>query len=101
MIYQMMLPTHYNNGEKIPDTLLRELLLEVARVHGGYTLDAPSEGFYIDPETGKHYAESVRRLTVISNDDFKLDARFLGEELKQKVVLLIEDGHTEFINCGL
>lgn len=79
-----MIPTHYNDGRKIPLDVTTALLWLVGRTFEGYTFDGPSEGCY------QGQREPVRRLTVACDESRLPEARAfakrMGQHLGQKAM---------------
>jgi hypothetical protein len=90
------IPTHRNDGSKIPRHELRAILNRVFDRFGGYSFEGPFEGAWLGDD-GRRYQEKSHRLEVIIAPDEIQEARELfrsiGNQLGQRAIYFeVRDG---------
>jgi len=100
IIIETVIPVNYNNGEKIPSTIIDNCLYALAMEFGGYTLSGIGEGFWISDS--RTYVEPIKvlKLAININDLEKAKAmiKAIGAELGQETMYFnIYDCKCEFI----
>ena len=89
---ETMIPVNYNDGTKIPQTIIDNCLFAIAQEFGGYTLSSIGEGFWVGPG-GRNFVEPMRRLSVACDvsavNIIKNMVRGIGIELKQHEMYFI------------
>jgi len=89
MVFLTRIPTHDNDGRKFSKSVRNKILSKVRETFGGYSLDGPGEGSWMD-EDGRVYEEPSYLLTVFCDRNQYQDARelviWVGRELEQEAM---------------
>lgn len=104
MVFITRIPTHLNDGSPVTKTAMDAVLKRVWTTFGGYTLEGPAEGAWVD-DSGKLYSETSYRLEVFCDRERLHEAKALvieiGRELGQ-LAMYFEVRHcdgVELIDC--
>lgn len=103
MKFITLVPTNLNDGSPVSEDEMQDILLQFPIRFGGATIEGPIEGHWIDDDSGKHYQDSVLRVTVVCDSKQLKLARQLviaiGRQLDQKVMYfeVIKDDGVEFL----
>ena len=90
MLFITRIPTHRNDGSEITTEERTALLREVSNIFGGFSLDGPGQGSWVD-EDGRVYDEASYRLEVMCDRADYAKAREsvieLGRQLDQLAMI--------------
>ena len=89
MIFTTRIPTHFNDGSPVAQSLMNSILVDIHTTFGGYTLEGPAQGAWVDDD-GNVYQETSFRLEVACQRGRYLECRDkvieIGRQLKQKAM---------------
>jgi hypothetical protein len=89
VLFITRIPTHYNDGTLIPEDVRQDITDQMARTIGGYTLEGPAQGAWVDEDCST-YSETSSRLEVSCGRERYAEARALvialGPRLRQKAM---------------
>jgi hypothetical protein len=83
--YAVLLPRRFNNGERVPKTLLLKTYSELLERFGAYSVEqAPVRGFWT--YEGTTYHDVLQRVVIVDSDDEAAEAFFreYKEVLKER-----------------
>ena len=88
MVFVTLIPTSFNNGTKVPPEVHQEILDDFWATFGGYTVEGPTQGHWVDPKDQLHYWDECYRVTVSCPSERLQEAeelvRRVGKRLGQK-----------------
>lgn len=90
MQFVTFLPKQFNDGSRVKKSLRASVLDEAWRAFGGFTLEGPVTGAWVDTDDGKLYLDQSERLTIHCENHRLAEAeafvRRSGRALRQKAM---------------
>ena len=87
MLFTTMIPVADNDGNEFPPPTLQDVFDRLAAVGQGSTVDGPTQGTWIDPDSGETFRDECWRVKVSCEREQLEAARQLvlqiGDELEQ------------------
>lgn len=90
MTFIVLVPVCYNDGVRVPESLMNRFVREAYRRFGGCSRREPVVGHWIDPDDGRHYHDESVELSVVCQSERIVEAmrfaRSIGRRLRQKAI---------------
>ncbi|MAT16794.1 MAG: hypothetical protein CMJ46_16165 [Planctomyces sp.] len=76
-----LVPINFNDGTPVPAETLESIKWLFWETFGGATIEGPLEGHWVDPKSGKHYQDSLLRVTVVAGAEKLEEAREIARQI--------------------
>ena len=90
MKFTTLIPTHYNDGNVVPEQQLQGYIDALAVQFGGCSDEGITKGQWIDPDDAMLYRDECKRVSVVCDNSMLDEARDaviqIGKELGQRAM---------------
>ncbi len=89
MKFTTMIPKQFNDGESVPQTLLRDILSRFWVAFGGLTVEGEVEGYWMNEEETLFVDPCLKVFSVCDDDQYKEAVELvmqIGRELEQEAM---------------
>jgi hypothetical protein len=90
MKFTTLIPTHLNNGKKVPARQLRSMLDGLVKQFGGCSNEGVTQGQWIDPSNAIRYRDQSLRISVVCDrvmlDEARASVIRIGAALRQRAM---------------
>lgn len=90
MKFTTIIPTYRNDGTRVDQAEIDQILFDLALQFGGWTHEGITVGHWVDPKDGTHYQDEGLKISVVCGNDQLSSAeaavRQIGTQLGQRAM---------------